>query len=65
MAVDVTVAIAVEESTTGLEGLAKDDDALAGSPVRLTNVIVVLSSVKLEIAQFEKLAEQVKSCGPL
>ena len=65
MVVDVTVAITVEKSTTGVEVLAKDDDALAGPPVRLTNVIVVLPSVKLEIAKVEKLAEQVKSCGPL
>ena len=68
MAEDVTVAVAVGKSTTGVEVLAKDDDVLAkdddvpaGSPVILRNVIVVLSRVKLEIAQFEKLAEQVKS----
>lgn len=39
--------------TTGVEVLAKDDDALAGSRVRLTNVILVLPSVKLEIPIFD------------
>ena len=62
MTVDVTAAVAVEKSTIGIDVLAEDEDALAGSPMRLENVIVVLLSVKLEIVQFDKLAEQVKSC---
>ena len=65
MAVDIRAAVAVEKSTTGVDVLAENHDALAGSPVRLKDVIVVLLSVRLEIAQLKRLAEQVKSYGPL
>ena len=46
MAVDVTVAIAVDTSTAGIELLAEGDDALAGSSVRLGDI---LPGLKLEI----------------
>ena len=60
MAVNVTVTIAVDTSTAGIEVLAEGDDALAGSSVRLADI---LPRLKLEIGQIEMLAEQVKIFG--